>query len=76
MSDAVDRAAIETEAWLAECIYRQRKPVEIPDEDEGGRYCLSCGITIDPRRVEKAPEAVRCVSCESIREEKNHGRRG
>ena len=68
MSDIVDRAAIETEAWLAECIYRQRKPVETPDQDADGRYCLSCGITIDPRRVEKAPEAVRCVPCETKQE--------
>lgn len=75
MSDAVDRAAVETDAYIAACIQRQRKPVEAPDEDEHGRYCLRCGSTIDPRRLEKTPEAVRCVPCETIKEEKGkHGR--
>ncbi|MGF1727194.1 TraR/DksA family transcriptional regulator [Photobacterium nomapromontoriensis] len=79
MSDVVDRAAVETDAYITECIRRQRKPVETPDEDNDGRYCLGCGVTIDPRRLEKAPEAVRCVPCESIiemgnKEKGKHGR--
>lgn len=76
MSDLVDRAAVETEAYIADCIRRQRKPVEQPDEDQHGRYCLACGVTIDPRRLETAPAAVRCVPCETRKEEQGNGRRG
>ncbi|MGF1680205.1 TraR/DksA family transcriptional regulator [Photobacterium minamisatsumaniensis] len=76
MTDLIDCAATETDAYIADCIHRQRKPVEIPDEDESGRYCLGCGITIDPRRIEKAPEAVRCVPCESIIEKMGNKEKG
>lgn len=38
--------------------------LEKPDEDEeGNRFCLSCGIHIPPARV-LSVGAVRCVSCQ------------
>ncbi|KLV09586.1 hypothetical protein ABT56_00415 [Photobacterium aquae] len=73
MTDVIDRAAVETDAYIADCIRRQRKPLEIPDQDNDGRYCLGCGVAIDPRRLAKAPQAVRCVPCES-RKEQGRGR--
>lgn len=74
MTDLIDRAAVETDAYIADCIRRHRKPPETPDEDESGRYCLGCGQLIDLRRLEKTPGAVRCVPCETKREK--HGNRG
>ncbi|EKO3713591.1 TraR/DksA family transcriptional regulator [Vibrio cincinnatiensis] len=45
------------------------KPMEQPDEDdEGNRYCLSCGVEIPPERLEAQPTAVRCVSCQTRKE--------
>ncbi|WP_240673061.1 TraR/DksA C4-type zinc finger protein [Vibrio parahaemolyticus] len=42
---------------------------EQPDEDQdGNRYCLSCGATIPPKRIKAQPNAVRCVSCQSRKE--------
>lgn len=76
MTDLIDCAATETEAYIAECIRRQRKPVEIPDEDESGRYCLGCTSKIDPRRIEKTPEAVRCVPCETVIENMGKEKKG
>lgn len=50
------------------------KPSEIPDEDENGRYCLSCGHSISAKRLEAQPQAVRCIQCQQKRE-KNSGSR-
>jgi len=45
---------------------------EVPDEDEdGNRYCTSCGDDIPAARVKLVPDAVRCVKCESAKEERN-----
>lgn len=44
---------------------------EVPDEDEeGNRYCVSCGDDIPAARVALVPHAVRCVKCESALEER------
>ncbi|WP_367998723.1 TraR/DksA C4-type zinc finger protein [Photobacterium sanguinicancri] len=76
MADVVDRAAVETDAYIADCIRQQRKPIEPPDEDQYGRYCLGCGCKINLLRLVKVPNAVRCVPCETLGETKEHGRRG
>lgn len=73
MPDIVDRAAVETDAYIAECIQRQRKPVEAPDEEFGSdgqlhRYCLDCADELAADRLAASPDAVRCVPCESARE--------
>ncbi len=41
---------------------------EKPDEEDGIRYCLDCGIDIPQERIEAEPEAVRCVSCQTRKE--------
>jgi len=55
----------EREAAIARL--RVANNTEEPDEDEHGRYCLDCGDTIPPARVE-AVHAVRCVECAGRRE--------
>lgn len=46
------------------------RPRETPDEDENGnRFCLDCADEISKARV-AAVDAVRCVDCESMHEEK------
>ncbi len=43
-------------------------PTESPDEGaDGNRYCLDCGDSIPRARVESV-NAVRCVACTALRE--------
>ena len=49
-------------------------PTEPPDEDaEGNRYCLDCGDSIPRARVESV-NAVRCVACTALRENRQFSR--
>lgn len=41
---------------------------ESPDEENGIRYCLDCGLAIPTARLEKRPQSVRCVECKEIQE--------
>lgn len=55
----------------------RQAPREAPDEDdEGNRYCLDCGDEIPRNRILAAPHAVRCVKCESRRENRDAISRG
>ncbi len=74
MTDQFDKAQELEANFRSTAIANQRaKPVskpEQPDEDEeGNRYCLSCGCVIPPKRVMALPTAVRCVSCQSRKEQ-------
>lgn len=43
---------------------------ETPDEEGGIRYCLSCAIEIDKKRLAARPESVRCVDCKTEKEKR------
>jgi uncharacterized protein (DUF302 family)/RNA polymerase-binding transcription factor DksA len=42
-------------------------------DDHTYGVCLSCGAPIEPARLEKAPEAARCVSCQRALERREPG---
>jgi DnaK suppressor protein len=70
--DVLDQATVIEEMFRDQAMaaHRARAAVtEQPDEDEdGNRYCLTCGDEIPALRIKYLPNAVRCVSCESKRE--------
>lgn len=70
MTDQFDVAqAVEQEFRDRALAAQLTRPMEQPDEDdEGNRYCLSCGVEIPPERLEAQPTAVRCVSCQTRKE--------
>jgi DnaK suppressor protein len=45
------------------------RPLEEPDEDDHGRWCLDCAQIIPHPRV-AAVNAVRCIHCQTKREKK------
>lgn len=71
MTDQFDKAQELEANFRSTAIANQRaKPTEKPDEDDfGNRYCLSCGCVIPPERVMALATAVRCVSCQSRKEQ-------
>ncbi|KFA96235.1 TraR/DksA family transcriptional regulator [Vibrio sp. ER1A] len=70
MTDQFDKAQeLETTFREKAIAHHRSRQTEQPDEDEhGNRYCLSCGGEIPPQRMKAIPNAVRCVSCQSLRE--------
>lgn len=69
--DEFDRASEQEELFRSVSLHRQRlRPTEKPDEDELGRYCLSCGDTIPEKRVLAVPYVVRCIRCQTKKERK------
>lgn len=70
MTDQFDKAQELETLYRAQSLRHQlaSRPQELPDEDEYGRYCLSCGATIPLDRLEVAPNAVRCVQCQASEE--------
>lgn len=41
---------------------------EEPDEKDGIRYCLDCGLEIPKGRLQARPDAVRCVDCKGMKD--------
>ncbi len=69
-ADPLDVAArLEESQRNAAIALTLMRPQETPDEDEHGRYCLDCGEPIPVARV-AAIQAVRCVHCAQVREQK------
>ncbi|NVP03172.1 TraR/DksA C4-type zinc finger protein [Photobacterium damselae subsp. damselae] len=70
MTDLFDRAQQLEEMYRDNAIHnhQHRQSREIPDEDEQGRYCLTCGELIQPARLEANPNAVRCVPWQELKE--------
>ncbi|MGD8172153.1 TraR/DksA C4-type zinc finger protein [Vibrio sp. TRT 21S02] len=71
MTDQFDKAQELEQLFRDKAINHQLTQccIEQPDEDEdGNRYCLSCGSVISLERIEVQPNAVRCVSCQSRKE--------
>ena len=76
MSDMFDRASDLEQRFRDDAIANARQEVtEVPDEVDGVRYCLGCGCDISTQRLEALPNAVRCASCQSIKE-RTGGRHG
>lgn len=66
MSDIVDRANIEADAWTAERI-RQVTKNQVPNDITD---CIDCDEPIGVARKQFMPSAVRCVKCQTAREGK------
>ena len=73
MVDVFDRAQTreqeDRDRAIAAQLQRGRE-TEQPDEVDGIRYCLDCGDEINPKRLTFRPEAVRCVDCQQIKDER------
>lgn len=41
-----------------------------PDEHNGIRYCLDCGIDIPTQRLAVNPHAIRCVECQEMKDKR------
>lgn len=74
MTDWVDRANDQAEAWRESLLARQRQQA-LRDEARaaaldtpGERACLDCGEAIAPARLEAVPHACRCVRCQTLAE--------
>ncbi len=71
MTDEFDRAQDLEMQFRERAISNQlsRHESETPDEDEdGNRYCLSCGVIIPPERIKAQKDAVRCIDCQTRKE--------
>jgi DnaK suppressor protein len=71
MTELIDQAQALEQLFRDRALanHKHNQMNEMPDEDEDGtRYCLSCGIEIPRKRLEAQSNAVRCVSCQSEKE--------
>lgn len=81
--DIFDRAQEADELFrqvaLKEHFSRQGKPEESPEDaasayrgdglSSGPRLCIECGKKIGAARLEANPKAVRCIGCQTIKEQ-------
>ena len=73
--DDLDRAHEREEqdrAIALDAALRRNVDTEQPDEENGIRYCLDCGVDIPKARLISVPGAVRCVECKEMKE-RRHG---
>lgn len=77
MSDDVDRAGeLEEQQRASSLRARASNVVELPRHDgEGKRICLDCEERLSQKRLKAAPQAVRCVECQDVREKRERGYR-
>lgn len=61
-------AALELHDRQAALDAHRNRHRDRPVERDGERICLDCDEPIDPRRVERFPEAARCIGCQEIYE--------
>lgn len=66
MSDIVDRANDEADAWINEKI-RQATKSQIPNTIT---ECVGCGEDVGEKRKQALPHAVRCIKCQTRLEQK------
>jgi len=79
MTDLFDRAQQQEQENRDRDLANQlaRRRIETPDQDAAGnRFCLSCGEQIASERLTAAPDAVRCVPCQSWKENAGRHRHG
>lgn len=71
MPDALDQAKdLEQMHRTAALAKHKNRAVETPNECDGHRYCIDCGIEITTKRLLAEPNAVRCIDCQSLHEHK------
>lgn len=72
MADAIDTAQHLDELYRESAIINALRHVneEDPLIINGVRYCLDCEMPIPLKRLENEPKAVRCVSCQTIKEKR------
>lgn len=66
MSDVVDRANKEQQAWLSEQIRNSVIRASATEDTE----CVDCGEPIGSERKRAMPSAVRCIKCALALEKK------
>lgn len=67
--DLFDEAQKQEQRFRERAIkQQQQRTQEKPDEDEHGRYCLDCADVIPLARIKALPNAVRCISCQQLKE--------
>jgi DnaK suppressor protein len=74
VADIIDRAKqleMDQRQRAIDSQLAQSQETEEPLEEGGVRYCLDCGIDIDPDRLKARPQSVRCVECKTIKEKKD-----
>ena len=79
MTDLFDRAQQQEQENRERALGNQlaKRRTETPDQDAAGnRFCLNCGERIASERLEAAPDAVRCVPCQSWCEREGRHRHG
>ena len=79
MTDLFDRAQQQEQENRERALGNQlaKRRTETPDQDAAGnRFSLSCGEQIASERLEAAPDAVRCVPCQSWSEREGRNRHG
>lgn len=76
MTDNLDVASDREEKAREIAIENHKRRIkEQPDEDsDGNRFCLDCAEQIPPPRVALI-DAVRCIDCAQIIEQRNASRR-
>lgn len=69
MTDQFDKAQEVEQQFRDDAIAASRnRKIEMPDEENGIRYCLDCADEIPKERIKAEPNAVRCVTCQSRKE--------
>lgn len=69
--DEIDRAQRQeqrTRDLAIKAALNNGREIEQPDEENGIRYCLDCGLDIPNDRLKVRPDSVRCVECKNIKE--------
>jgi len=72
--DEIDRAQRQeqrTRDMAIQAALNKGRETEQPDEEDGIRYCLDCGLDIPNDRLKVRPYSVRCVECKNIKEQRN-----
>ena len=77
MVDIADRAQAREEEDRADALTARAMKMfhEEPFEIEGKRVCADCFEPLLKKRLKAAPEAVRCVDCQKLREKLNGRKR-
>ncbi|WNJ96553.1 TraR/DksA family transcriptional regulator [Vibrio ruber] len=74
MTEQIDQAQTLEQQFRDMALNRARQShhKESPDiDDDGNRWCLSCGIQIPEQRIQAIPHAVYCIRCQTIKEQKD-----
>lgn len=78
MADDLDRAQNLEELEREQSLGRQARAAvshETPFEIEGQRVCLDCFEPLSRKRLKANPQAVRCVECQGVHEQRQRGYR-